>query len=373
MDSLKNNIIEWKFITTQLSEVEIGQWNKLCHETESCVAASFHSFAANSNQLSQIEQAVFAFGYQRNRLCVVVPCQLKAKKTYGLTIQQMQIISHDHLDFFAAAGQFSLDKNYLVESLIQALRAEKAFKWHLFTGRRWYLPNLKPNQFCSSTYQRQAAYFDLKANQALEQVVSKKLLKNLRRHEKKLAEKGLSVELKEILAPEQVNSTINDFVLLEKSGWKGQAGSAIGCSQQLVKFYQQTWQDLSNLGYARVFLLKSDQQILAAAIGFEFKQKLYLHKITYDETLAKYSPGSILVKQILEQILTKQSIKELCFNTNPDWVKRWHPQYHQLSAIVGFNANMKGVLLRLLFTSIDKLRFFKHRFIASQNKVKKDN
>lgn len=373
MDSQKPHISEWQFITEQLSEAQINEWNRLCRTTNSCVAASFHSFAVHSRKLKQTQQTVFALGYHDKTLAVVIPCQLIVKKLATIKIRQLQIVSHDHLDFFTAAGQFGINKTQLLESLFQALAKEKNFKWHLFVGRRWFLPNLTNEAFISSTYHKKAAYFDLKNKQAIEEVVSKKLVKNIRRHEKKLSEQVESFKLEEMKTPEQLDSAITDFILLEKEGWKGKAGSAIGSSQRLVQFYQHTWQELSQFGYARVYLLKNSQQTIAAAIGFEFKQRVYLHKIAYDESLAKFSPGSILVKLIMESMLGKQSMKELCFNTSPDWVKRWHPQYHELRAVIGFNRNVIGNQLKWIFNATNRLRILKRKLAASKNNKHKDN
>ncbi len=351
--------IIWRFLKGEPPCDLIVAWHKLCQESKLISASSTPSFALNANKLIQAD-VFYAFGYINEQLVTALPLVIKSSKRFGLHFRYLQVATHDHLDYFVAAGQSELSESELLESLIGATRNQLS-GWNLFFSRRWFFVSEVEPRWTSLSYSRQAAYFDLTEKLDINDVISKKLFKNLTRFEKKLIASNESLELEQIQQPSRIQAALDIFYQIEAAGWKGNAGSAISQTKSLQLFYDQCWDDFANNGNAVVFLLKQATHSIAACIAFKHNKTLFLHKIAYDEGLAKLSPGSVLVKRIIENGIKQSSIHKICFNTNPPWVQRWHPQLDQLKSIQAFNYNIKGYTIRVAVRIYYALRNIKRR------------
>ncbi len=351
--------IRWQFIQTQPTKEVIAAWHKLCQDSKLISASSTPTFALNANKL--VNATVFyGLAYKADRLVSALPLVIKSTKCNGFSFRYLQVATHDHLDYFVAAGQSELSETQLIESLIEACRKQLT-GWHLFFSRRWFFESKINRSYISQSYTRQAAYFDLREKQSIAEVISKKLLKNLNRFEKKLLVSNEQLKLVQMTGKSSVQDSLQVFYGIEKAGWKGKAGSAISQTNSLSTFYNQCWQEFAENKNAKLFELKQEDRTIAACIAFQHTDNLFLHKITYDEALSKMSPGSILVKKIIESCIEQGNVSKLCFNTNPPWVRRWHPEIDQLLAIQAFNANIKGFVLNRVIKLYNLLRRIKRR------------
>jgi hypothetical protein len=361
---LDGKTLQWVFENNDLSEQQQQQWIAL----ESCCyprsASGSLAFAVNAHLVIETP-VIFALGYVDNELAISIPLTIKPISHKGMNYQCLQTVSHNHLDFFIANGQQQFSTNELIESLTNACK-NQIMGWHLFMARRWYFPDLPRSSVRSSNYSRQAAFYSLENKTDAKQVAPKKMLKNIARFEKKLQAEGGLLSLKAYYSEHNVSQSLDSFLELESSGWKGEAGSAISKNQQLRQFYQSCWSEFARSNNAIIFVLKLDDKPVASAIAFRSLDTLFLHKIAYDESLSAFAPGSILIKQILEFSLSQQNLVKLSFNTNPPWVNRWHPQIDELHAIQNFNRNPKGLFLRIAFRTLDQLKLIKRSIKANK-------
>jgi len=352
-------ITKWIFAKDNLTQEQSDSWQKLQQESKHLSAGGSLSFAKNAHLLVKPNQFIYAYGYNKEKLLIILPLMKTSKVMLGTSYKCIQIISHNHLDCFIAVGQNELAPNDIISSLMNACRTQLS-DWHLFLARRWLFENNIDTKYISPVYQRHAAFLNLSENKTTEQLIPKKLLKNVLRFEKRLSTEG-KLNLHIAQDKNNVVSALEEFIRLEKLGWKGTKGSAIGCQETLSLFYHNCWSDFSNDNQARIFFLKIDEQIIAASIAFQFGSRLYLHKITYNEELSNNGPGSVLVKKIIEYAADEQTLTSLCFNTNPPWLDRWHPKLYNLRAVLFFNHNLKGLLLKMCFNINSNLRLLKRR------------
>ena len=353
--------LQWQFVRDKLTVQQVEQWQSLEKKLAFTSASGSYLFASNADKLVNTP-IIYALGYIKGELTIGLPLTIKpissSQQSNCISFQCLQIISHDHLDFFVANGQQNFEVNGLLSSLVSACR--KQLKgWHMYLARRWFFQQLPEQRYRSLSYVRKAAFYDIKDKAEIKQFVPKKLVKNLLRFERKLAVNGELIELSTFTAKAEIESSIEDFLKLESSGWKGKAGSAISKNKPLREFYQNCWSGFSETGNAVVYLLKRNERTIAAAIAYKNSDTLFLHKITYDESLSEFSPGSIMIKHILDKQLGDKQIVKVSFNTNPPWINRWHPQIDELHAIQCFNYNIKGWLLKLIFRTTDKLKLIK--------------
>ncbi len=141
----------------------------------------------------------------------------------------------------------------------------------------------------------------------LEHALPHKKRKELRRQRKRLADQGLliSASTGEDAA---VLRAVDDFLVLEASGWKGRAGTAARNHADLRKFLQTAVSDLAGEGKARVARLLLDIRSVAAIIVLRSGTTAWCWKIAYDESFARFSPGVQLLLDVTRDLLGDQSV-----------------------------------------------------------------
>jgi CelD/BcsL family acetyltransferase involved in cellulose biosynthesis len=89
------------------------------------------------------------------------------------------------------------------------------------------------------------------------------------------------------------------FYDLERSGWKGAAGTAIDCDPVTSRFYDLIAREAARFGYLSLYSLESCGRPVAAQFGFTCHGRYFLAKAAYDEQYSQYGPGHLLVLAVL--------------------------------------------------------------------------
>jgi CelD/BcsL family acetyltransferase involved in cellulose biosynthesis len=92
------------------------------------------------------------------------------------------------------------------------------------------------------------------------------------------------------------------FITMEMAGWKGARGSAIGCSQQTIRFYTQVAEEFAKSGGLRIYTLWLNQTPVAMELGLENNGTYFAPKATYDERFGSFSPGHLLTRHIISDL-----------------------------------------------------------------------
>ncbi len=102
-----------------------------------------------------------------------------------------------------------------------------------------------------------------------------------------------------------VSQAMKEFCELEVKGWKGRAGTAL---LQDAKGKKLTYETLSSpsFGLTRIEALRLNGQAIAMNIYIGGGKNALLFKPTYDETYAKYSPGSLLYFESIKQLFKEE-------------------------------------------------------------------
>ncbi|GIX03978.1 MAG: hypothetical protein KatS3mg113_0984 [Planctomycetaceae bacterium] len=86
----------------------------------------------------------------------------------------------------------------------------------------------------------------------------------------------------------------DDFLQLEAQGWKGREGTAIARDPQHAAFFQEMTHRGLATGRVHWLGLQHAQRLVALKLNFVTPPHSFAFKIAYDETLSKYSPGTLL-------------------------------------------------------------------------------
>lgn len=123
--------------------------------------------------------------------------------------------------------------------------------------------------------------------------VRKKKRKELARLQNRLAEQG-EVSARRLADDEPLAPWCDDFLALERAGWKGEAGSALACLPATEAFFRDALAGARVAGRLEMLRLELDGKPIAMLVNFLTPPGSYSFKIAYDEAYARFSPGVLI-------------------------------------------------------------------------------
>ncbi|GAB1580081.1 type IV secretion system effector crotonyl transferase BspF [Phyllobacterium phragmitis] len=109
-------------------------------------------------------------------------------------------------------------------------------------------------------------------------------------------------------SPEEIRQRCEDFLTLEASGWKGKRGSAMAVDRYRAAFAREAVNRLAERDLARIHTLELDGRVIAILIVFIESGEAWTWKTAYDEDLSAYSPGTLLMIEVLKNHLDDPNI-----------------------------------------------------------------
>jgi hypothetical protein len=141
----------------------------------------------------------------------------------------------------------------------------------------------------------------------VERAISSRRRKELRRQRRRLKEIA-PVSFTQSCNPDEIAAALQDFLVLEASGWKGAAGSAIVDAQLIKTFVQCAVAGLAAERRARIDRMLLDGRAIAATVTLQSGTTAWCWKIAYNEGVARFSPGVQLVSELTERLLADATI-----------------------------------------------------------------
>jgi hypothetical protein len=126
-----------------------------------------------------------------------------------------------------------------------------------------------------------------------EAAVRAKKRKELRRQKNRLSEEGALTFARDTSAT-GLAEWIREFLALEKRGWKGQNGSALGCADATKALFAEVLAGAAMAGKLERLDLRLDGKPLAMLVNFLCAPGSFSFKTAFDEDYARFSPGVLL-------------------------------------------------------------------------------
>jgi CelD/BcsL family acetyltransferase involved in cellulose biosynthesis len=140
---------------------------------------------------------------------------------------------------------------------------------------------------------------------------------NLRRCEARLGAHGKVSPMR--LAPgDDLAAWTEEFMSLEARGWKGRAGSALGCREDDRRFVAEVFPEAFRRGQLIITGLNLDARPLARHIMFTGGEGAFTFKIAYDEDYASCSPGIVAEVDNVRQFMENPGPRWIDSNTMPE-------------------------------------------------------
>ena len=144
------------------------------------------------------------------------------------------------------------------------------------------------------------------------------------------------------------------FLALEDQGWKGTESGSIRRRNGSLKYHNDVARDAQEYQNIRWYCLAVDQVTIAMLFVFVRGGTLWVHKTAYDEQYSRYSPGAILLTELLKQAHAAPETSEVNMVTGYAWLKKWQPDYRPYHTVRIFSTGLTARLLIALFKFKDK-------------------
>jgi|TARA_R110002073_G_scaffold160098_1_gene315531 CelD/BcsL family acetyltransferase involved in cellulose biosynthesis len=140
--------------------------------------------------------------------------------------------------------------------------------------------------------------------------VSKKRRKDLRRNRKRLDDLGEVTWTAHDSGPE-LDEAIDAFLKIEASGWKGERGTALDCTDATRAFAKEAFGDRGGKGITRADVLRLDGNPVAINLTLVTGNTGFTVKCAYDAAYRGQSVGLLLEEEMIRSVLEDDWIGRL--------------------------------------------------------------
>lgn len=191
---------------------------------------------------------------------------------------------------------------------------------------------------------QRSLYLDLDEDwDAYEAGLGKNLLRNLKRARRQLELEG-EVTVDVVCGGTQLDEHLRQAFLVEAASWKGAAGTAIQSDPRTQRFYTAVGRWAAERGMLRLFFLRMGRRPLAMYLALQDHGVCYLHKGGYDPAFGRYSPGKMLLHEVIRDCFMG-GVKRIEFNGDAEPYKFcWTGAVREYQRFDAFAPSMAGQL-----------------------------
>ena len=171
---------------------------------------------------------------------------------------------------------------------------------------------------------------------------------DLRRTRRRLEERlGGDVEM---VSLDPAGDAVSQFLALEASGWKGEAGTAFAADASHARFFTEMCHGFARQGRVELMALRCAGRTLAMATMLVARESRYAFKIAFDEEFRKQSPGTQLIVELTENPPDGQAhYLDSCADSDNELMNSLWPDRRSLVSVALARPGVRaGVLKRAL-------------------------
>jgi len=186
---------------------------------------------------------------------------------------------------------------------------------------------------------------DLPASEEeLDRRLSSQLRATVRRRRRRLAELGeLTFGRRD---RDESLEELRDCFELERNGWKGRDGTACFQDREALDFYLRLASLAARRGWLALYLLRLDGKPIAFQYGLVHGGVFNLLKLSFDERLAKWSPGLVLQDEVVRDCMARGLRRCAYLGGDEPWKRRWASGAVEHFWLFVFRDDLRGRLLR---------------------------
>ena len=282
---------------------------------------------------------VFVGAYRQGQLAAVVPLTGRARSRWGFTLRTLELPSDRDL-----ARGLCL-RTVACHATAQGLaRGDLLVLDHVMDDAHLFRACIRRLTHDDTTVVGRCYHHALAPGFAVRDVISSHFRKALNNKRNRLAKSGAVIHSASC-TPTECEASINDFLGVEASGWKGRsgAGSALAFDASRVAFLRELLVGGDGLS-CQIHLLRAGRKPVAAAFCTLLDRVLYVLHIGFDEQFARMSPGQLLIHDLLTWASLEGGIDEVNYLSGATWYDQWHPQSRDLCRTYGWPRNVRGLV-----------------------------
>jgi CelD/BcsL family acetyltransferase involved in cellulose biosynthesis len=166
-------------------------------------------------------------------------------------------------------------------------------------------------------------YLPLSTVAALEESLPVKFQANLRRRARRLAEEEGPLTLERVTGGAELDGALDEGLELEACGWKGEAGTAIARNARLHTRYRALARAFARRGELSLAFLRAGDRRVAFHFAIESGGVYYLFKPGYDESLARFGPGHLLLWEVAKELTLRGACEIDLLGDDTPWKRVW--------------------------------------------------
>jgi CelD/BcsL family acetyltransferase involved in cellulose biosynthesis len=180
--------------------------------------------------------------------------------------------------------------------------------------------------------------------------LGKRRRKTLRRQQQRLAETVGPVRVHDLALDGDWTAALEEFVAVERRGWKGRAGTAIGCSPEQLAWFRDSASALHRDARLQIFALCAGEHRLAYLVTAVSRGTVFHLKIAYDEDYAWASPGLQLEIEMVAQFHHDESLQSIdaCTGREATVSDLLYPDRRRMGTVLVSGTTTGGLLVRSL-------------------------
>lgn len=159
----------------------------------------------------------------------------------------------------------------------------------------------------TSRYERPMVQTDLGPEVYFQAHVSSRKQKQLRRFQRRLAERG-PVRVRTMRTVEEVDLGTEQFIRLEHKGWKGTKGTSFASNPRDRAFLGAAMRAGAQAGQVEIRSLDVGEEPVAMGITLRSGPAAFGFKIAYDEAHSENSPGVLLDVEMFKELLADPEV-----------------------------------------------------------------
>ncbi|OON59505.1 hypothetical protein B0920_24335 [Massilia sp. KIM] len=173
----------------------------------------------------------------------------------------------------------------------------------------------------------------------------RQLAKNMRRYERRAIDDGLPPRVVRLDTPDQVDAGVERYAAMEAAGWKGKIGTALGSTPEQYAFFRNLMRDGARQGQALVYELWLGEQLAASRLLVSSGDMMVILKTSYNEELARYAPGRLLLRAVIEDAFASFPGKAIEFYTDasPEQLE-WASAHRWIEHLTLYRTRFGGVM-----------------------------
>jgi CelD/BcsL family acetyltransferase involved in cellulose biosynthesis len=193
-------------------------------------------------------------------------------------------------------------------------------------------------------------YLDVRGDwRGYERELSRNLLRDLRKSARSLEREG-KVSVSIVRGGEDLDDRMREAFVVEASGWKGAAGTAIQSDPRTQRFYTAIGRWAADRGTLRLYTLRVDRRPLAMCFALQEHGVCQLLKAGYDPAFGAYSPGKLLMHAMFRDCF-ENGVTRIELNGDAEPYKlSWANESREYKRLEAFAPSVAGQLAWAAFT-----------------------